>query len=213
MTVLDRNDLSILVLEESGDRAGVLRGELALMLPAAATASADVSVIGEGKIPDADAILVDGGESARGTTELLRVLRARGFGGPLIVLTPVPDDPLLRSTMDAFGIVWVARARADESPGELVAALTSALGADTDLAATLRQARRVFAAGHATLSLQHAINNPLAALLAEAQLLQMEELQGEHRESVDRIVELCRRVVGLVRRLDVLAVSERDEAH
>jgi hypothetical protein len=30
---------------------------------------------------------------------------------------------------------------------------------------------------------------------------------------VDRIVELCRRVVVLVRRLDVLAASGRDEAH
>jgi nitrogen-specific signal transduction histidine kinase len=63
----------------------------------------------------------------------------------------------------------------------------------------------VFAAGQATLSLQHSINNPLAALLAEAQLLQLEELTKEQRDSVDRMVELCRRVVALVRRLDVLA--------
>ena len=63
----------------------------------------------------------------------------------------------------------------------------------------------MFAAGQVALSLQHGINNPLAALLAEAQLLQLEDLTSEQRASVDRMVELCRRVVALVRRLDALA--------
>ena len=42
----------------------------------------------------------------------------------------------------------------------------------------------------------------LAALMAEAQLLAMEPLQPEHRAAVDRIVDLCRRTVTLVRGLD-----------
>ena len=63
----------------------------------------------------------------------------------------------------------------------------------------------MLAAGEAALSLQHGINNPLAALLAEAQLLQLEELSPEQRSSTDRMVELCRRIVGLVQRLDGLA--------
>jgi signal transduction histidine kinase len=51
--------------------------------------------------------------------------------------------------------------------------------------------------------LQHQMNNPLAALLAEGQLLSMDSgLQGEQRESVDRIIELTRRVISLVRYLD-----------
>ncbi|HUF30795.1 MAG TPA: histidine kinase dimerization/phospho-acceptor domain-containing protein [Gemmatimonadaceae bacterium] len=51
--------------------------------------------------------------------------------------------------------------------------------------------------------LQHKINNPLAALLAEGQLLCMDPgLRGEHRESVDRMIELTRRVITLVRDLD-----------
>jgi nitrogen-specific signal transduction histidine kinase len=66
------------------------------------------------------------------------------------------------------------------------------------------QLRRTFAAGQVALSLQHGINNPLAALLAETQLLQLEDLTSEQRASTDRMVELCRRIVGLVRRLDVL---------
>jgi signal transduction histidine kinase len=213
MTVSDHTGLSILVIEECSERAGVVAGELALMLPAAATRSVGASLVAEDAIPRADAILVDAGPSARATTELLHLLRGRGFDGPMIVLTPMPDDPTLRGAMQSLGIMWVARAVGNEPRGELAATLTEALGADAEVAVALRQARRVFAAGQATLSLQHAINNPLAALMAEAQLLQLDELRGEQRESVDRIVELCRRVVVLVRRLDVLAASGRDEAH
>ena len=47
--------------------------------------------------------------------------------------------------------------------------------------------------------LQHALNNPLAALLAELQLLELEELKPEHREAVERAIGLVRRVVALVR--------------
>jgi light-regulated signal transduction histidine kinase (bacteriophytochrome) len=51
--------------------------------------------------------------------------------------------------------------------------------------------------------LQHQLNNPLAALLAEAQLLAVEDtLSEEHRAAVQRIVELVRRVIGIVRALD-----------
>ena len=88
----------------------------------------------------------------------------------------------------------------------LGAAIVDAVRPDVaEASAELMQARRVFAAGQVALSLQHAINNPLAALLAEAQLLQFEDLTSEQRASVDRIVELCRRVVVLVRRLDAVA--------
>lgn len=47
--------------------------------------------------------------------------------------------------------------------------------------------------------LQHTLNNPLAALLAELQLLEMEELPDAHRESVERAIGLCRRVILIVR--------------
>jgi signal transduction histidine kinase len=53
--------------------------------------------------------------------------------------------------------------------------------------------------------LQHSMNNPLAALLAEGQLLSMEQaLTAEQRESVDRMIELTRRVIALVREMDEL---------
>jgi len=54
-----------------------------------------------------------------------------------------------------------------------------------------------------TALVQHTLNNPLAALLAEAQLLSMETtLDPEHRAAVDRMTELVRRLIALVRGLE-----------
>jgi signal transduction histidine kinase len=66
----------------------------------------------------------------------------------------------------------------------------------------LRRMQQLVAAGEMTSRLQHALNNPLTALMAEAQLLEMEPLGDEQRQAVSRMVELCRRLVGIVRQLD-----------
>jgi signal transduction histidine kinase len=50
--------------------------------------------------------------------------------------------------------------------------------------------------------IRHMLNNPLTALLTEAQLLQLEALPEEQKQSVDRIVELCRRTIDAVKQLD-----------
>lgn len=60
-----------------------------------------------------------------------------------------------------------------------------------------------------TALVQHQLNNPLAALLAESQLLAMEPtLDPQHLVAVERIIELVRRVIGTVRTLDEV-VEER----
>ena len=60
-----------------------------------------------------------------------------------------------------------------------------------------------------TALVQHQLNNPLAALLAETQLLAMEStLDAQHRVAVERIIELFRRIIGTVRSLDEV-VEER----
>lgn len=52
---------------------------------------------------------------------------------------------------------------------------------------------------------QHEMNNPLAALLAESQLLELDQtLNDEQRDSVKRIVDLARRVIASSRKLDAL---------
>lgn len=57
---------------------------------------------------------------------------------------------------------------------------------------------------------QHEMNNPLAALLAESQLLELDQtLNDEQRDSVKRIVDLARRVIVSSRKLD--ALREKDE--
>ena len=203
----DRKSFVLLVVVEEENRAASLRQRLSLILPGASIVSANFAALAEQTLPRADAAVIDGGAAARATVETLRVLRARGFDAPILVVTAVPDDAALRATAESLGARAVSRERIDGSPSELAAALTTALDSDPGVTAELRQARRIFAAGQSALSLQHAINNPLAALLAEAQLLQLEELTAEQRGSLDRMVELCRRIVALVRRLDALAES------
>jgi signal transduction histidine kinase len=208
MTSSDQKVGSILLITEedadSADCSGLVRGQLAMILPKATLVVATPSAIAEGEIPPADAALIEAGAAPRVTIDLLRVLRARGFGGPIVVVRSAPDDAPLEATMASLGVAGVARARIEQAPGELATTLASAVAADAHVMTELRQARRIFAAGQAVLSLQHGINNPLAALMAEAQLLQMEQLSSEQHGSVDRIVELCRRIVILVRRLDAL---------
>jgi signal transduction histidine kinase len=66
------------------------------------------------------------------------------------------------------------------------------------------------AAGAIALDLRHDVNNPLAALLAEAQLLALEPLAPEHLAAVERMVELCRRTVTLLRELDAATRAAAD---
>jgi nitrogen-specific signal transduction histidine kinase len=50
-----------------------------------------------------------------------------------------------------------------------------------------------------TPTTRHEINNVLAALMAEAQLLQMDELTPEQMQGTDRIVSHARRLRDLLR--------------
>jgi signal transduction histidine kinase len=71
--------------------------------------------------------------------------------------------------------------------------------------------QQLAAAGAVALDFRHQVNNPLAALLAEAQLLALEPLAPEHRAAVDRMVELCRRTVTLLRELDTATRAAADQ--
>ena len=205
MMTSDQKRLVLLLVVEEESRAKSFEQRLSLILPRASFVSADLATLAAETVPQAEAALIDGGTATRATVETLRVLRARGFDAPVLVVTAVPDDAVLRATAESLGARTVARELIASAPSELAAARTAALESPPAVTAELRHARRIFAAGQSALSLQHAINNPLAALLAEAQLLQLEVLTAEQRGSVDRMVDLCRRIVALVRRLDALA--------
>jgi CheY-like chemotaxis protein len=66
----------------------------------------------------------------------------------------------------------------------------------------LSKARWLAGIGDATLALQHEINNPLSALLGNAELMRMElEEQGEKNEMLEVIHEQALRIADVVRRL------------
>lgn len=75
-------------------------------------------------------------------------------------------------------------------------------GSDEVAARELARARAQIALGESARTLQHAFNNPLTALLAEAQLLELDPMGDDQRAAVRRILELARRLVGLSRRLN-----------
>ncbi len=56
-----------------------------------------------------------------------------------------------------------------------------------------------------TASTRHESNNVLAAMMAEAQLLQMDRLTPEQAAGLDRIVSYTRRLRDLLRAVDVSA--------
>lgn len=199
--------IAILLVAEDAERSNALRQLVQLVLPRAVITTVDPARAMEDEIPSVDVALIDGGSRARTTLDTIRFLRARGFDGGVVVLAATAGDSDSRATAQSLGAACMTRSDAESSPVELGAALTSSVGEASAAAAEVAQARRIFAAGQAVLSLQHSINNPLAALLAEAQLLQLEELPKEQREAVDRMIELCRRITALVRRLDALASS------
>jgi DNA-binding response OmpR family regulator len=66
----------------------------------------------------------------------------------------------------------------------------------------LFEARRLTGIGEATLALQHEINNPLSALLGNAELFRMElNDKGEKNELLEVIYEQALRIADVVRRL------------
>jgi signal transduction histidine kinase len=109
---------------------------------------------------------------------------------------------------DAEKLVRALIAERDAPPGALPE--MSQYNSDEQIAAReLGRARSQLALGEAARTLQHAFNNPLTALLAEAQLLELEPLADEPRAAVVRILELARRLVALSRRLAATDTGNR----
>ena len=152
--------------------------------------------------------VIDGTEGAVSGIDVLRRLRAGGYAGAAVLMHDAARAENLevhrlgarlcaidRSLVPALGDAMVAamRVQGDEtdpsSPG--LAAVRA-----------LRHTQQLIAAGELALRLQHSLNNPLAALLAEAQLLALEDLPPDHQASVERIIGLSKRVVDVVRGLD-----------
>ena len=200
--------LSLACVAQESSTSARLQEALLTLFPGATVELVDMGI--ERGFPDAvDCAVIDAGNERGTGTDVLRTLRARGYDGAAVVLV----DPVRgrsdadTTTLDRLG------ARCCSLDGDVVAPLATAItdslrsqpNGQNDSAVplrALRQTQRLLAAGELATRLQHSINNPLAALLAEAQLLELEPLAPDHRASVERIIELSRRVIDVVRALD-----------
>ena len=192
----------ILVLTDEPVLERLIRELLATMLPSLAV---EGTTPAEAPLAGADYAVIDHAVSELPAFTIAQELRARGFRGGLVLLhAGGVDEPESR-------LLTIAPATRVERT-ELTDALPRALGT---LAAApvcggelgvverdIRRAQRVMAAGEVTARIQHTLNNPLTALLAEAQILEMELLREDQRASIGRIIEQARRVVAIVRGLE-----------
>ena len=203
--------LTVRVITASPQVASLVRESLAVSLPSATFGASDSSEMAPGRLPSDDCLIIDATTDVAGAGDLLRRLRAGGVQSAFVILVTERDQALASRVAGVGAVEQVAIGAA---PRELGNAVEASLGAGqwtVTLEAVrdeLRRTQRVLAAGEVALGLQHAMNNPLTAVLAEAQLLEMESLPEEQATAVRRIVENTRRVVQLVRKLDVVSAKE-----
>jgi signal transduction histidine kinase len=192
----------------------LVRESLGVTFPGAAFATLAPSRVGEDAeaVPDAQVVIVDAWPDADVALTMVSMLRERRWMGGVVLLhasdeaDTMTDASLLRRAAELRIAAIVSPV---EAPERLAAAVTEALpGASGDLVAAeawmrLRRVQRLIAAGEIAAQLQHALANPLTALLAEAQLLEMEPLSPELHEAVGRIIAQCRRTIEVAKRLEV----------
>jgi signal transduction histidine kinase len=152
-------------------------------------------------LENADCLIVEASEHAR-------TARAAGFDGAIIVLA-APSGPNEAATFQLQGTYFVLP---DGGADALSKVLSRAIprasdGTPAAIDPTLARTRRLVAAGEMAVGLRHALNNPLAALMAEIQLLQLEARDEETRAAAGRMLELVRRLTEVSRTLE----SVRDE--
>ena len=123
----------------------------------------------------------------------------------ILFLTGRDRPDALEGVLDAGGDEFIAKPM---TPEDLRARLVVARrrmeqdAARRSAEEELSKARWLAGIGDATLALQHEINNPLSALLGNAELMRMElEEQGEKNEMLEVIHEQALRIADVVRRL------------
>ena len=185
--------LRIVVVSEDLAWAGSVREVLTAQLPTAMTDL--MPPLRLRSKPEAHAVIVDGRTS--GGEDAARTVRAMGFAGAIISVGG-RDEPSVG--VRALVPEALAHALMPMLDDELVRL-------EAPLHDQVSRARRLVAAGELALRLQHSLNNPLAGLLAEAQLMQMEATVPEQQQALERMVLLCRRMIEITRALD--GVGER----
>jgi hypothetical protein len=193
----------VVLLTECGDAAALAREVVLTALPSVVFETSSPGTLRTP--PTADCAIIDHEAAPMGGIDALRQMRAQGFGGGTVLLLE-EDSPGLMEQAHGLGMAeCVLKADLVQSlPRAVVTALAGSRAGDekSEQWRQLRRMQQMVAAGEVAIGLRHALNNPLAALLAEAQLLEMEPLPEDQLGAVRRILELCRRVIGLVRKLE-----------
>ena len=188
--------LRLVVLGTDAGFATAIRDVFAAQVPGVASETLDPARVKSR--PLAEGVVIDARSGAAPSVELVTRLRAMGFAGAIVVVGDDAED-----TASALGAAGASRLGTADLAGALVPAVAEQLSrAGSEHAPKVMRARRLVAAGEIALRLQHALNNPLAGILAEAQLLQMDTLTEEQHAALGRIEGLCRRIIELGKSLD-----------
>ena len=149
--------------------------------------------------------------------ELCRRIRGAPAGAEtfLLVVTPRDGNQDLAVVLDAGADDYLSKpARADHLAARLAIAerriaLDTARRRAED---ALARARYFAGIGETSVALQHEINNPLAALLGHAALIENGLIEpGEERELLQVIVEQAHRIADVVKRISALRHPEAVE--
>ena len=210
-------ELRVHCIAAAPERAGAIEAIARVLAPSAQVSHATTPSLPSARpLPDVAIVDAEGGTGRMerleavdppAEVEAVRRLRAGGFTGGIIVLGDaiLPAESTTEEELARLGATRVPTARLGAAlTTAFVAALEprSADAGTAPLLAHLGRTRQLLSAGEIAIGLQHSMNNPLAAILAESQLLEMDDLSAEQREAVARIVALCRRMTAVVRRLD-----------
>ncbi|MBC7788919.1 MAG: response regulator [Anaerolineae bacterium] len=133
--------------------------------------------------------------------EMLKRIRERAPAIPVVVLTGLNDQAVAMEALRAGAQDYLIKGQAD---GQLIArALRYAIERKRSEDALARLGW-LAGVGETALALQHEINNPLGALLMNAELLSDTPLPDEHAELLGAIVTSARRIGEVVKRVSQL---------
>ena len=196
--------------------SAALQATVQTILPSAHVVAADTALVRSA--PNADCVILAVGSLYSLGRSLVRELRAHGYQRPILLVVASPRAAPVHDLLQlGVSTILAESTFALQLPEALLALLASekqCLGSAraAAISTSLRRLRATIAAGEVAGGLQHMLNNPLAALLAEAQLLELESLSPEHMASVQRIVALCRRVIGVSRTIAGIGRNPDDVA-
>ena len=191
----------VLVITDEPDLERIVGELLATMVPSVVVEPATPA---DAPLTEASYAIIDHTVRALAGFIVVQELRARGFRGGVVLLDSAPSPELEHRLLSVAPARAVARTRLTAELPRALGALIERGAPRGELAAVerdLRRAQQLVAIGETTSRIQHTLSNPLTALLAEAQLLEMEPLGEENIAAVRRIIDQARRVVAMVRGL------------